>query len=76
MSAKAIQEEREREDYERHQERIAWLSQDNPTWADGEPVLSSDILMLREQSEGGIALLLRMGYAPNTSSPSETQTNG
>lgn len=40
-----------------HQDRILWLSETSPCWADGEPVSPTDILRMTTASKEALSLL-------------------
>jgi hypothetical protein len=48
--AKAIQQKRDEAEIQNHKERVAWLSQGNPSWSCGTAVTASDQTMLLLQS--------------------------
>ncbi|WP_175946679.1 hypothetical protein [Burkholderia pyrrocinia] len=61
--AKEIQEKRERADRRNHEERIVWLTAQNPVWGCGTPVAEYERVRMLRESRDAIALLNRMGAA-------------
>lgn len=52
-----------------HEERLAWLSQDAPTWADGSPVSASDKLQMSTASRECLRLINDHGMSTNSANP-------
>jgi hypothetical protein len=42
-------------DRRHHEDRIQWLTQENPCWADGSPVSASDVRHMLKQSRECLA---------------------
>lgn len=53
-----IQAQRDREDIQRHQERVEWLSGESPVWACGTPMGEYDRRTLLLQSRNELNRLL------------------
>jgi hypothetical protein len=66
MSANNIAERQRQADKLHHEERIAWLSDERPKYADGSPVPEHEILMLLSGSKECLRLINDHGMYTNS----------
>ena len=65
-AAQKIQMAREFADYKNHIERVQWLSQESPKWAEGTPVDGFTIKTLLIQSKNAISKYEAAGLSIQT----------
>lgn len=61
--AKAMQERQKLADITHHEERVAWLSQENPTYENGEPVQSFDAQEMLKSSISCLDFIRKTGMS-------------